>query len=63
LYISVGILFSVVAIAMILNLVMPIALSCETKNPNWLFLYVAEPILLFLDVYLFNLLDDLEWWI
>ena len=62
-YISVGILFAVIAIVMTLNLFMPIALSCETENPMWLLLYIAEPILLFLEIYLFNLLEDLEWWV
>ena len=62
-YITIGILFAVLCIASIFNLFMPIYLSCGLKNPLWLLLYVAEPILLFLDIYVFNLLEDLEWWV
>lgn len=61
-YICVGILFAFCVIATVFNFSMPLALSIEFKNKLWLLLYIAEPILLFVDVYLFNLLDDLEWW-
>ena len=61
--ICVGILFAILVIATLLNLCMPIALSIDLKNKLWLLLYIAEPILLFVDVYLFKLLEDLEWWV
>ena len=62
-YVCVGVLFAIITIAMTFNLVMPIGLSCFFENPIWLLLYIAEPIFLFVDIYLFNLLEDLEWWI
>ena len=62
-YISVGILFAVLCIVTAFNLVVPIGLSCGLENPLWLLLYIAEPILLFLDIYVFNILADLEWWV
>lgn len=61
-YICVGILFAFFVIATVFNLGMPFVLSIGFKNKLWLLLYIAEPILLFVDIYLFNLLDDLEWW-
>lgn len=62
-YICVGVLFSTCVIATVFNLGVPFVLSVALKNKLWLLLYIVEPILLFLDIYLFNLLDDLEWWI
>ena len=62
-YINIGILFAVLCIASAFNLFVPIGLSCGLENPLWLLLYIAEPILLFLDIYVFNILEDLEWWV
>lgn len=62
-YIWVGILFIVLVIATIFNVIAPLAISCLTENFIWLLLYIAEPFLLFASVYVWLLLDDLQWWI
>ena len=62
-YMCVGTLFSIFVIVTVFNLFVPFVLSVELKNNLWFLLYIAEPILLFGDIYLFNLLGDLEWWV
>ena len=62
-YLSVGILFAFFVIVTALNFFIPIGLICEHKNLMWLLLYIAEPILLFVDIYLWKLLEDLKWWV
>lgn len=62
-YVCVGILFAILVIATIFNLIIPLAISCLQENFIWLLLYIAEPFLLFADIYVWLLLGDLEWWI
>lgn len=62
-YVCVGVLFAFLVVVTILNLFIPFAISCLQENFMWLLLYIAEPFLLFADIYVWLLLDDLQWWI
>ena len=62
-YICVCLLDAIFIVVTVFNLFLPIGFSISLENKMWLLLYLAEPILLFADIYLYNLAKDVEWWI
>lgn len=61
-YICVGILFIILVLTTLANVIAPLMISCQTGNFMWLLLYIAEPFLLFGCIYVWLLLEDMEWW-
>jgi hypothetical protein len=62
-YACIGILFAILCVVTAFNAFIPLFLSLDFYNPLWLLLYIVEPFLLFADIYVYHLLDDLEWWV
>ena len=62
-YVCSGILFAILCAVTVFNAFIPLVLSLGFNNPLWLLLYIVEPFLLFADIYVYHLLDDLAWWV